>query len=999
MANFPLLLTYPPLDEAMESGDERALGLFGLSAYLRVGADDDQDVGSWHDPTTPLGLSVSLRYLDSGTEIIQIGYSADGTTETLETLVTKTNTGEWKWKHYTLGASAYLANAVYANFGNADFRLYSSTELVLTNVTVKKTGTKARAVWRIEPSEDTSAGESLAVGTHVGGWTIGETKLSADSGNVNLDSSVPALSLGAASAFGVGAGIWEGKDAGVYKWRVGNPAGSFANWDGTTFNVTGTIHATVGDIGGWTITATTIESDSTKVVLDSAQKSLRLGLSTDYDTGSGVFLGKSGGVYKFRIGANPSSGLDSFYWDGSNLYDTGRKIGGFMAGWTVTASQISSDSGNVVLNSATPRITLGAASAPLTGKGVWMGKSAGAYQWRVGNPADGYLLWDDTTLSVNGNMSVAGTLTVGGALKSDDWVSGLTGTGWKIGGSGNADFRNINVRGSINASVFSVGLVTAHAGSSVLAKSAGKLNANMVVPTSGTWVMTVQDPPSTGWLFANGDICNVKETQGAPSTTWFSVVRIAQSGGNQTYTCTWLNGARAPTTYEKGVGVVDYGTSGQGWIYNTADDTNAPYLSMLTHASAPWSTVTEHVRLGRLNGITDTTFGALTGYGLWTDNVYLTGGINATSGTISGVLTIGASGGFYQGTGSFGTPTTGLKIYAASGIGLLEMWGAGTKQVYFNSSGQLVSGAGAVTNDANGISIAQGSNDYNIIKWVDAGFNVATIAALRGGAAPARLSQMVISTETDVTETQGQSNVQLFADSQNGTNNLTFSLNAYGSAHAYANKSFAHFLGASPNFAGVMIVSGGAAILPSALLHLKSAAPNLLFEDVTASAKSALFTQDANKLTLSELGGASPKLTVWDLANGTVGIGAAASASGMLQVAKDITTSTNYGQIEAVGATNNAKRLTMGFDTTNNRAFLQASETSVAFRDLLLQPGGGSLALFGAGSFGSGVKVISIANAGTDPTTNPTGGGVLYCSGGALKFRGSGGTVTTIAAA
>lgn len=49
--------------------------------------------------------------------------------------------------------------------------------------------------------------------------------------------------------------------------------------------------------------------------------------------------------------------------------------------------------------------------------------------------------------------------------------------------------------------------------------------------------------------------------------------------------------------------------------------------------------------------------------------------------------------------------------------------------------------------------------------------------------------------------------------------------------------------------------------------------------------------------------------------------------------------------------------------------------------------------------FGSGVRVVGIANATTAPTTNPTGGGVLYVEAGALKFRGSSGTVTTIALA
>jgi hypothetical protein len=50
-------------------------------------------------------------------------------------------------------------------------------------------------------------------------------------------------------------------------------------------------------------------------------------------------------------------------------------------------------------------------------------------------------------------------------------------------------------------------------------------------------------------------------------------------------------------------------------------------------------------------------------------------------------------------------------------------------------------------------------------------------------------------------------------------------------------------------------------------------------------------------------------------------------------------------------------------------------------------------------SLGSGVGVVAIGNANTVPSTNPTAGGVLYAEGGALKWRGSSGTVTTIAPA
>jgi hypothetical protein len=52
---------------------------------------------------------------------------------------------------------------------------------------------------------------------------------------------------------------------------------------------------------------------------------------------------------------------------------------------------------------------------------------------------------------------------------------------------------------------------------------------------------------------------------------------------------------------------------------------------------------------------------------------------------------------------------------------------------------------------------------------------------------------------------------------------------------------------------------------------------------------------------------------------------------------------------------------------------------------------------FGTSSFGtSAVNVLSIAN-GTAPTSSPAGIGQLYVEGGALKYRGSSGTVTTIA--
>ena len=85
--------------------------------------------------------------------------------------------------------------------------------------------------------------------------------------------------------------------------------------------------------------------------------------------------------------------------------------------------------------------------------------------------------------------------------------------------------------------------------------------------------------------------------------------------------------------------------------------------------------------------------------------------------------------------------------------------------------------------------------------------------------------------------------------------------------------------------------------------------------------------------------------------------------------------------------------------TANTTTWQNSSQTTIA-----AITSNGSFATiqdaqFGATTFalGGGSKVIGIANATTVPSTNPTGGGVLYAEGGALKWRGSGGTITTIA--
>ena len=71
----------------------------------------------------------------------------------------------------------------------------------------------------------------------------------------------------------------------------------------------------------------------------------------------------------------------------------------------------------------------------------------------------------------------------------------------------------------------------------------------------------------------------------------------------------------------------------------------------------------------------------------------------------------------------------------------------------------------------------------------------------------------------------------------------------------------------------------------------------------------------------------------------------------------------------------------------------------------LLRAGSGFVVLVDGGvqhgsavaDFGGGTgSVIGVKNATVVPASNPSGGGVLYVEAGALKYRGSSGTVTTL---
>ena len=105
--------------------------------------------------------------------------------------------------------------------------------------------------------------------------------------------------------------------------------------------------------------------------------------------------------------------------------------------------------------------------------------------------------------------------------------------------------------------------------------------------------------------FAIGDILRIKtgEPGALGNDEWLEVSNIAfapkygvirDKGSDYA--------ADANPAWTKGAAVVNYGQAGDGGIYMTASESNAPYMSVFTHAGSPWGIINTRLRIGNLNG-------------------------------------------------------------------------------------------------------------------------------------------------------------------------------------------------------------------------------------------------------------------------------------------------------------------------------------------------------------------------------------------------------------
>lgn len=204
------------------------------------------------------------------------------------------------------------------------------------------------------------------------------------------------------------------------------------------------------------------------------------------------------------------------------------------------------------------------------------------------------------------------------AIQSRNFVSGAMGQGFQICDNGNAQFNNICARGILQSTVFQSETVSA-VGGNLLVLNSDTLACNMQASSTSCLVTC----GNSGFLV--GDTLRIKN---AVNDEWLQVVSCTL--GSCTY-CVCRDMARSyipamnPPAWTTGTAVLDYGQTGSGGLYMTASDNHAPFLQMFVNNGNPWSGTCVCTVLGNLSGVTDPILGLLSGYGLYSGNVYLTG--------------------------------------------------------------------------------------------------------------------------------------------------------------------------------------------------------------------------------------------------------------------------------------------------------------------------------------------------------------------------------------
>jgi len=273
-----------------------------------------------------------------------------------------------------------------------------------------------------------------------------------------------------------------------------------------------------------------------------------------------------------------------------------------------------------------------------SGDAKFVGDGAGTYAVNLSPGNSSISGWSINATSLSSSNLV---IDSSGEIKTKDYISNQT--GWKIDGT-EAEFANVKVRGTLGTTVFEKDTISAVGGQVMIANATTFTGSNLDFDGTGNPTHSFTVANTGGWVV--GEYVRAKATSSTGfveeimqidtiSADPISLDMVRRIGG----------GPYIPSVTDGQVlisaGLYDNTTNpGQvtqsGYIHLNADpgDNSTPYIDIIERTGSGVNDVEVKARLGDLSGI-----GSLTdpGYGLYSENVFLTGKITATSGRIGGV--------------------------------------------------------------------------------------------------------------------------------------------------------------------------------------------------------------------------------------------------------------------------------------------------------------------------------------------------------------------------
>ncbi len=432
----------------------------------------------------------------------------------------------------------------------------------------------------------------------------------------------------------------------------------FISSSGFQVNAQGAISSSVGRIGGWTISDNLLTSDGGGIRLNSNGNNSEISINSHTFGNEGIQLGFNSGNPRFYAG------------DGSNnflRYDTSNGVEIKTAKFLLDTDRldINSDDSRISVfddaSSPKERIRIGEVDGgSVFGMKIFDGTGTADSDILVefgegGNKIAGWTISDSKISSNNLNLNSAGI------VETSTYVSGLKGFRLSSEGNGFLEVENAKIRGTLRTTVFEkesvnavggqlqVGNATVITGSSTILADATTIPVENVSGFTGSEIIMAKKIGNTGFSTEYMLITSQSRRDSSSNTDFSGSLFVTRGYSGSNPIANMLSGSigdtgTAGTTLEPGQVLVSTGfyneatNVGSGYIRMNANpnDPATPYIDIVERTGSKIYEVDLKARLGDLSGLSSALVGSSPGFGLFSENVFLTGKITATSGEIGG---------------------------------------------------------------------------------------------------------------------------------------------------------------------------------------------------------------------------------------------------------------------------------------------------------------------------------------------------------------------------